>query len=168
MPEVVFFAVKVGFLALLWLFVVVAVRVIRTDVVAPPVARRPLEPSRAATPAPYPADAPPTGRAAAVPSRQPRQPTHLVVTEGSLAGTTVRLDRGPVTIGRAQDSTLVLTDDYASSHHARLVPSPDGWLLEDLSSTNGTFVARNRVVEPVPVGVGSSIRIGKTVLELRP
>jgi pSer/pThr/pTyr-binding forkhead associated (FHA) protein len=79
----------------------------------------------------------------------------------------VPLESGPITIGRAPDSTLVLTDDYVSTRHARLVPRGDQWLIEDLGSTNGTFLARDRVTSPTPVPVGVPIRVGRTVLELR-
>ena len=71
-----------------------------------------------------------------------------------------------MTLGRADDSTLVLTDDYASSHHARLAPGDGAWVLEDLGSTNGTFLGEAKVVRPTPVPVGTQIRIGKTVMEL--
>ena len=150
MPELVLVLLRFGFLALLWVFVLSAVRVIRTDLfgTAPP--RAPRVP------------------AAAAPNRQRRsQARALVVTQGSLAGTKVTLTEAPVTIGRADTSTLVLTDDYASSHHARLVPGDGAWLLEDLGSTNGTYLDRERVTAPVPVPIGTPIRIGKTVMELR-
>ena len=78
------------------------------------------------------------------------------------------LGASPVTLGRADDSTLVITDDYASSRHARLVPGGGAWTLEDLGSTNGTYLGGAKVVRPTPVPVGQQIRIGKTVLELRP
>jgi pSer/pThr/pTyr-binding forkhead associated (FHA) protein len=91
----------------------------------------------------------------------------LVVTEGALTGATRPLGSAPVTIGRAHDSTLVLTDDFASSHHARLVPRDGQWLIEDLGSTNGTYLDRTKVISPMPVPLGASVRIGKTVLELR-
>jgi pSer/pThr/pTyr-binding forkhead associated (FHA) protein len=94
-------------------------------------------------------------------------PRRLVVTEGALAGTTIRLGEEPVTLGRADDSTLVLTDDYASSRHARLVPGDGTWLVEDLGSTNGTYLGGAKVVRATPVPLGQPIRIGKTVLELR-
>lgn len=151
MPEVVLVLLRFGFLALLWVFVLSAVRVIRTDMFggAPPRAGR------------IPASA-------ASPSKQRRsQARALVVTQGSLAGTKVSLSGSPVTIGRADTSTLVLTDDYASTHHARLVPGDGAWLLEDLGSTNGTYLDRERVTAPVPVPIGTPIRIGKTVMELR-
>ena len=72
-----------------------------------------------------------------------------------------------MTLGRAHDSTLVLTDDYASNKHARLVPTGDAWTLEDLGSTNGTWLGSSKVARPTVVAVGLPIRIGKTVMELR-
>jgi pSer/pThr/pTyr-binding forkhead associated (FHA) protein len=90
-----------------------------------------------------------------------------VVTQGSLAGTTVSLGEAHVTIGRANDSTLVLDDDYASSRHARLFAQNGRWMVEDLGSTNGTYLDRAKVAGPTPVPLGVPIRIGKTVLELR-
>ena len=144
--------VKYGLLALLWLFVISAVRTMRAD----------LWGTRAAVRTPAPAAAP---RAA-----KPGRRTHarrLVVTEGSLAGTTISLGETAVTLGRADDSTLVLTDDYASSRHARLVPGDGSWLVEDLGSTNGTYLGQNKVTRPTPVPLGQPNRIGKTVRELR-
>lgn len=150
MPELVLVLLRFGFLALLWVFVLSAVRVIRTDLFG----TAPARPPRAAGSAP--------------PSRQRRSHARsLVVTQGSLAGTKVTLSGAPVTIGRADTCTLVLTDDYASNQHARLVPGEGAWLLEDLGSTNGTYLDRERVTAPVPVPIGTPIRIGKTVMELR-
>jgi pSer/pThr/pTyr-binding forkhead associated (FHA) protein len=160
MPELTLFLIRIGFLALLWLFVLVTVRVIRNDLfgaprLAAPVASRAAGPARAAPAKP------------AKPARRRNAPRRLVVVEGPLAGTSVELGDAPLTIGRAADSTLVLTDDYASSRHARLVPRNGQWLVEDLGSTNGTYVERGKVTAPTPVGPGTPIRIGKTVLELR-
>jgi hypothetical protein len=158
-------AVKYGLLALLWLFVVLAFRTVRNDLfgaragAGAPAVARPV-PSAAAprSPAARPAPGAKQGRSAA---------RRLVVTEGALAGTTIGLGEDPVTLGRADDSTLVLTDDYASSRHARLVPGEGAWLVEDLGSTNGTYLGAAKVVRPTPVPLGQPIRIGKTVLELR-
>jgi pSer/pThr/pTyr-binding forkhead associated (FHA) protein len=91
----------------------------------------------------------------------------LVVTEGALAGTIVPMHDGPITIGRAQDSTLVLTDEYVSARHARFLPQGDNWVLEDMGSTNGTYLNRQRLTRPTRVPLSVPIRIGKTVLELR-
>ncbi|WP_344672312.1 FHA domain-containing protein FhaB/FipA, partial [Catenulispora yoronensis] len=96
-------------------------------------------------------------------------PTRLVVVGGSLAGTTVNITSGQqVTMGRAHDSTIVLDDDYASSRHARLYPDASGqWIVEDLGSTNGTFLGQTKLNAPTVAAIGVPIRIGKTVLELR-
>ncbi len=151
---------KYGLLALLWVFVLICVRTIRADLSGKP----------AVVPAPVAAAAPKQAKAPK-PQRKKGVPRVLVVTEGTLQGTTLTLGDSPVTLGRAHDSTLVLTDDYASNRHARLVPTADGWSLEDLGSTNGTYLdsakGSAKVTRPTPVSVGSAIRIGKTVLELR-
>ena len=91
----------------------------------------------------------------------------LVVTGGNLAGTSITLTDQQITIGRAADATVVLTDDYASTRHARLFPQNGEWIVEDLGSTNGTYLDRQKVTQPTPVPVGVPVRIGKTVLELR-
>jgi pSer/pThr/pTyr-binding forkhead associated (FHA) protein len=94
-------------------------------------------------------------------------PRTLVVTQGSLKGTTIGLGQAPILIGRAPECPLVLEDDYASGRHARLSLQQGTWMVEDLGSTNGTFLGRNRVQAPTPVSPGSPVRIGRTVLELR-
>jgi FHA domain len=149
--------IRFGFLALLWLFVFAAMRVIRTDLrtsgqpriaVPPPPRRR----GKGATTVPRP----PAGT-----------PTHLMVTEGGLTGTRIGLTGAPVLIGRANDSTLVLEDDYASTRHARISLQDGTWMVEDLGSTNGTYVGSRKVDGPMPLEIGVPVRIGKTVLELR-
>ena len=149
--------VKYGLLVLLWVFVIVAFRTVKSDLFG----------SRAGARAPAVATAPRAAAATGKPVRQRSQARRLVVTEGALAGTTIGLSETVVTLGRADDSTLVLTDDYASTRHARLVPSEGSWTLEDLGSTNGTYLSGAKVVRPTPVPLGQQIRIGKTVLELR-
>jgi len=155
MPEIVLALARIGFLVLLWLFVFLALRVIRTDLFG-------TRASRVAAPPPA-AAAPRSGK----PARRRRTPRQLVVTQGALAGTKISLTDMPITIGRADDSTLVLTDDYASSRHARLMQRDGQWLVEDLGSTNGTYLDRSKVTGPTPVQPGAPIRIGKTTLELR-
>ena len=86
---------------------------------------------------------------------------------GGLAGTRIGLTGAPVLIGRANDSTLVLTDDYASTRHARISLQDGVWFVEDLGSTNGTYLGQRKVDSPMPLEIGVPVRIGKTVLELR-
>jgi hypothetical protein len=155
--ELALLLVRLGVLALVWLFVFLALRVIRLDVYGP---RVPRAGRQATAPPPKPAQQP-------NPKPTKKLARHLVITAGSLAGTSIELDNAPVTIGRAPDSTLVLTDDYASSHHARLVPRDGQWLVEDLGSTNGTYLDKTKVTTPTPIPNGGKVRIGKTVLELR-
>jgi len=156
MPEVVLAAARFGFLALLWIFVFIALGVIKSDLFG---TRR----TRAAT-QPRPVN---TG-ARAKPARSQRKAANtMVVTEGKLAGTRIGLSDQPISIGRANDSTLVLTDDYASTRHARIAQVDGQWMVEDLGSTNGTYLNRAKVTGPTPVPLGVPIRIGKTVIELR-
>jgi len=163
--------IRLGFLAVLWLFVIAAVGVVRTDLFGSATSARRQRRQRRQR-----ADARPRPPAAAKPSKKSRSgrpaggrgaPQHLNVTAGALAGTTLDLTGQQITIGRADDATLVLNDDYASTRHARLFPQDGQWIVEDLGSTNGTYLDRQKVTQPTPVPVGVPIRIGKTVLELR-
>ncbi len=148
---------RFGFLALLWLFVFAAVRVVRADL-------RASGQSRVSVPPPARRRA---RRAEAVTPPLPRGPSQLVVTEGGLVGTRISLTGAPVLIGRANDSTLVLTDDYASTRHARISLQDGVWFIEDLGSTNGTYYGQRKLDGAVPLEIGVPVRIGKTVLELR-
>jgi hypothetical protein len=150
-PELVLQLTRAGFLALLWLFVLAALRVVRSDLYAAS-GLRALVPGRRGAPRRG-------GRA-----RTARQ---LIVTAGALAGTRVTLDARPILIGRADDSTLVLDDDYASTRHARIAMQGEEWYVEDLGSTNGTYLDRAKVTGPTRVPLGVPVRIGKTVIELR-
>ena len=162
MPEFVLTVARYGFLVLLWIFVFTVVGVIRRDMFAGSRASRIVAaPRGVGAPAAAPAGRPARARRGKV-ARQ------LVVTAGALAGTRITLSEAPISIGRAEDSTLVITDDYASSRHARLVPRAGQWYIEDLGSTNGTYLDRGKVSAPTPVPLGVPIRIGRTSLELRP
>jgi pSer/pThr/pTyr-binding forkhead associated (FHA) protein len=150
--------IRVAFLAVLWLFVIAAIGVVRTDLFGTAAAkvRRPRN------------QAPPRPAAPARPQKPGRgTPRFLVVTEGALTGVSIDLVDQQITLGRANDATLVVNDDYASTHHARIFPQDGQWIVEDLGSTNGTYLDRQKVIRPTPVPVGVPIRIGKTVLELR-
>jgi pSer/pThr/pTyr-binding forkhead associated (FHA) protein len=159
MNELSLTIIRVAFLAVLWLFVIAAIGVVRTDLLGgPSTARR----GRARQ-----AQAPRQGRPARPPRAGRGSPRVLVVTAGALKGTSLDLSQQQITLGRANDATLVLNDDYASSRHARIFPQDGQWIVEDLGSTNGTYLDRQKVTRPMPVPLGVPIRIGKTVLELR-
>ena len=110
----------------------------------------------------------PRTRRGAAAARASSRPHQLVVVEGPLKGTTIPLAASPILLGRAQEATLVLEDDYASGRHARLFPQGSRWFIEDLGSTNGTYLADQQLTRALPVELGVPVRIGKTVIELRP
>ncbi|GAA2085515.1 antibiotic biosynthesis regulator FhaB [Streptomyces albiaxialis] len=170
MSELTLTVMRLGFLAVLWLFVIVSVQVIRSDLFGTRVTQRAAR--RAEGQRPQQRQAQQQQRPQQDRRRQRgggrNAPTKLVVSEGSLTGTTVALQGQTITLGRAHDSTIVLDDDYASSRHARIYPDRDGqWIVEDLGSTNGTYLDRTRLTTPTPIPPGAPIRIGKTVIELR-
>ncbi|AXG78939.1 MULTISPECIES: FHA domain-containing protein FhaB/FipA [Streptomyces] len=169
MSELTLTVMRLGFLAVLWLFVIVAVQVIRSDLFGTRVTQRGSRRNADARPQqPRQTPAPPQQRQQQGGRQRRGAPTKLVVSEGSLTGTTVALQGQTITLGRAHDSTIVLDDDYASSRHARIYPDRDGqWIVEDLGSTNGTYLDRTRLTTPTPIAPGAPIRIGKTVIELR-
>ncbi len=152
MSPFVLSVLKYALLALLYFFIYRAVRSIAVD----------LSGRRAAQPATTPAK-PPKVRA----TRGAKAPTSLVVhaPEGRRPKT-FRLSGG-LEIGRAESCQVRLDDTYASQHHARLSARDGSWFVEDLGSTNGTYVNDRRVQAPVEVRSGDVVRIGKTVMELR-
>ncbi|MCL2454919.1 MAG: FHA domain-containing protein [Micrococcales bacterium] len=157
MSELTVGLLRLGYLALLWLLVLSAISVLRRDLYGTKiVARRRLKPASAGGAA---------GRAPAG-AAGGRGPTRLVVTEGPLRGTIVPLGTAPVLVGRSPGCTLVLDDDYSSSRHARLYPQGEEWFVEDLGSTNGTYLGEVRVQAPTRVPPGTSVRIGQNVIEL--
>ena len=154
MPELVLDLLKYVFLFLLYIFVFRAVRAIYLEL-RPAGARRPAR-QRAAAPAP----ARPPAR------KQKKAPSKAVVVEGSSKGKTFQLGN-ELLIGRADKCQLVLDDTYVSQMHARIFPKGDGIMVEDLGSTNGTYMNRQRITSPTELQRGDRVKIGKTVLEMR-
>jgi pSer/pThr/pTyr-binding forkhead associated (FHA) protein len=154
--------IKFGFLALLWIFVLSAVSVIRSDLFG----------ARVDTPQA-------ANQAAAKRAKQPKQPkpkpqrkrrgapTKLVITEGSNAGESLPLSGETITLGRGGDATIRLDDDYVSTRHARFVTNGEEWFIEDMGSTNGTYIGSTRVTRATAITPGTAVRLGKTIVELR-
>ena len=173
MSELTITLLRLGYLALLWVLVLFAIGVLRRDLYGTRITDRRRR--KAAVPAAAAAAAVATEptKPETAPTRIPRAarsgsgPGRLVVTEGPLRGTIVPLGTSSVLIGRAPGCTLVLDDDYSSSRHARIFPQGGQWFVEDLGSTNGTFVADQRVEAPTPVPTGTPVRVGQSVLELQ-
>ena len=154
MSELTLFLIRIAYLAILWIFVLSAISVIRSDMFG---ARVP-EAARA-----------PRGKTPRQPKPTKRRgsPTHVLVTEGGNAGERAELDQAPVLIGRGADAAIRLDDDYVSTRHARIAASGDEWFVEDLGSTNGTYIGSVRITQPTTITLGTQVRIGKTILELR-
>jgi len=91
----------------------------------------------------------------------------LSVVEGprELRGVTLQLS-GPILIGRSPDADLVIADDFVSSIHAKVSPSGDGAIVEDLNSTNGTIVNGQPATRPLQVREGDLIDLGTNRLKV--
>lgn len=147
MPDIVLELLKYAFLVILYIFISRAIRATYVE----------LQPTTTGA-------APAAQRA---PQRKTKKgPRKAVVTEGPKKGQTFELDR-ELTIGRADKCQVVLDDTYVSQMHARIFPKGEGFVLEDLGSTNGTYLNRRRITAPVELQRGDLVKIGKTVLELR-
>lgn len=157
---------RFGFLALLWVFVFVILAGMRRDLGIGQTLRFTSLPGRKKKDKKRD-----EGKAAAStgPQKQqaPQRPGQLAIIGGPGSGSVARLGDAPVLLGRAQDCTLPLDDDYCSGHHARLFPQGSRWFLEDLGSTNGTFVRDQRLTRATLVEPGVPFTVGRTVIELR-
>ena len=155
MPDLVLLILKYVFLAILWIFVARAVRAVLIE----------LRPAKAAGPA--------SRSAAPVPAQPParkmkKPPGKAVVVEGAnLKGRSFPLT-GELTIGRSdQCNVKVEGDSYVSSVHARIYARDGSYMVEDLGSTNGTYLNRRRITAPAELQRGDRVKVGKTVLEMR-
>lgn len=169
MSELTITLMRLGLLVLLWVFVFAIVGVLRGDLYGTRVVARRATTGRAAPSGAATRRDRAAQRAEAKATRASlgRMPTRLTVTEGPLVGTSLPLRESGTLIGRNPEAALVLDDDYASGRHVRISRAEDGWVAEDLGSTNGTYLDGRRLTTPAPVTVGSQLRIGKTVVELQ-
>ena len=157
MSELTLTLIKLGFLAVLWLFVLSAVSVIRSDIFG-----------TKAPSAPRPAKNKQKAPAKAKSRKAPRGvPTKLQVVSGPNAGQSVPLGDKPILLGRGTDAAIRLDDDYVSTRHARFATNGEQWFVEDLGSTNGTYLGSQRITSPVPIGLGIAVRLGKTIVDLQ-
>ncbi len=155
MPAIVLDLLKYVFLAVLYVFVARAVRAVYLELRSSQPARE--RGRRKAPPAP-----------ARAPSRKAKKgPKKAVVVEGLTKGKSYSLG-DELTIGRAEKCHLVLDDTYVSQVHARIYSKSDGtFMVEDLGSTNGTYLNRRRITSPAELQRGDRVKIGKTVMELK-
>jgi pSer/pThr/pTyr-binding forkhead associated (FHA) protein len=168
--ELTLLLLRVGFLAVLWGFVFAIVFALRSDLFGQKARKLPQPAAATAAPvapAPAPQAAPRQSPPPAPTPAGSRDARRLVITSGSKEGLEIELPSEQLTIGRAGESGLVIRDDYTSTHHARLLLWADGWVVQDLDSTNGTFLDGTRVFVPTPVPLNTPVKIGTTSFELR-
>lgn len=166
MGELTLLVLRVAFLMVLWAFVFAIVYALRSDLFGQKVRRMPAPtvPAGPQYPAPAPAPKPAVSRPEPAGSLGARR---LVITSGAKEGLEIDLPDELLTIGRSHESDLVIRDDYTSTHHARLLLWADGWVIQDLDSTNGTFLDGTRVIVPTQVPLHTPVTIGTTSFELR-
>ncbi|WP_459610459.1 FHA domain-containing protein FhaB/FipA [Corynebacterium urogenitale] len=158
---------KIGLLLLLWFFIWMTVRAMRSDAdrasglsaAAPVVAAAPFVQNE---------DNSHNGGGRGFGAfRRAKAPSALTLVSGPLMGTHLELQGyKEVTIGRSQSATLVLEDDFASGRHARLIKRGPDWFLEDLDSRNGTFIGSQRIDQPEKLSAGMEVRIGQTLVRM--
>ncbi len=143
MTDLVITILRFGFLALLWFAIIRMFLILRADL---------------------------TGEkkyGVIKPKRVQVEPRELVVVEGPAAGAKVSIEKRPITIGRASICDLTLEDDFISSRHLRVSMQSNGYVVEDLGSTNGTWVEGERLSEPVLIKPGVRIKMGRNTLTIR-
>ncbi len=151
---------RLGFLVLLWALVLFAIGVLRADIYGTRILTRGRGLTRKAPPKPVKPKRQSTGITAPAPTSK------LAIVAGPLRGTTVPLASAPVSIGRAPTSTIVLEDDYCSAKHARVYSDSGRWMIEDLGSTNGTYVDDALLDDPIELKQGAVIRLGATEIKM--
>ena len=152
MPDLVLDLLKYVFLAVLYIFIARVVRFIYLE----------LRPAGSAP-------APRRSSTAPAPSAKGKKRTFrkAAVIEGAQKGKSFELGDEFI-VGRADKCHLVLTDDtYVSQMHARFFSKDGTFMVEDLGSTNGTYLNRRRITSPTELQRGDRVKIGKTVLEMR-
>jgi hypothetical protein len=146
-PPLIVTTLKFLFIALLYVFIARAIRVIYLDLVGPRASGRKQAQRRA-------------------PVRRRGVPRLISVTEPDKPMRTYELE-SEVTFGRTDECDIALDDTYVSTKHARIFEKDGTWLVEDLGSTNGTYLNRTKVTTPSPLSVGDEVRVGKTIVEVR-
>ena len=160
MSELTLVLIRFAYLAILWIFVLSCISVIRSDMFGARVARQASDRGQSR---------PERRQKNKAKASKPRRgvPTQVVIVEGGNKGETISLEQAPLLIGRGNDAAIRLDDDYVSTRHARIAASGDQWFVEDLGSTNGTYIGNARITQPTTLTLGTQVRVGKTVIELR-
>jgi len=170
MSELTLLLFRIGFLIALWVFVFFVVFVVRSDLFGTRVKKLPVAKVAVSKPdnvflTSTGADARPA--VARTPVSASNAPAALLITSGSNRGAELALTGDAISIGRSSDSTIVIRDDYTSTHHARIENRSGTWFVNDMGSTNGTFVNSKKLTGPVELTRGMNITVGETTFEVR-
>ena len=165
MSELALLLVRIGFVAVLWIFIFSLLSVIRADIYGRRVIRSVAQQSGSSVSNVDTGDNPEIETEGEV---EAGGPSHLYVITGVSAGSKIPLDKRELFIGRAPSCELIVTDEFASSQHAKVVHIGGDWVIQDLDSTNGTFVDGVRIQTPEVLRMNIPVRVGKTTFELRP
>lgn len=161
MSELALFLVRIGFVAVLWIFILSLLSVIRADLYGRRVISRIAKQNAPNLAAGSVVDL-------GIEDGDSFEPTSIAIITGRNAGTNLNIEgKKEILVGRTANSDLVINDEFASSMHAKLVLVGDDWVLQDLNSTNGTFLDGKKVTTPATIRAGMTIRIGTTNFELR-
>jgi hypothetical protein len=144
---------KFTFLGLLYFFVFRALRVGIEEVRGRPAGRR--------------QEAQPRQARGQRPARKARDASSVVLLNAEGKKLASAKLNGTLQIGRAEACQIRLDDTYASQFHARIFNKGNEWYVEDLGSTNGTYLNQRKVSGPTPIGAGDRVKIGKSVIEVR-
>ena len=153
MPEPLLKLLELCLLALLWLFFLRVLRAVWTEVRGPAVAVAAARPT-------------PTTSGRRAPGRKKGTPRLVVVDPKERKGRAYEL-KDEQTVGRAAGCQITLDDTYVSQLHARIFTKDGAWFVEDLGSTNGTFVNEQQLAAPAMLQPGDTVRVGQTTMELR-
>jgi hypothetical protein len=154
-PPFVLTVLKVVFLAFLYFFVYRAIRSAYVDLRGARSRQAAARPPRARAHEP------------SAPGRAGKPPRSVVILDERGSKLATHQLNGQLQIGRAEACQIQLPDTYASQFHARIFEKDGVWLVEDLGSTNGTYLNQRRITAPVEVRAGDRVRVGKTTLELK-
>ena len=151
MPESLLTILKLFLLVLLYLFFLRVLRAVWAEISGPKIVEAPARRSRRER-------RPPRGRSA--------EPRLVVVEPDDQRGRAFELAQ-EMTVGRAAGCQIVLDDTYVSQLHTRLFQRDGQLMVDDLGSTNGTYLNNRKVSGPMMMNRGDKLRIGKTVMELQ-
>jgi pSer/pThr/pTyr-binding forkhead associated (FHA) protein len=179
MSDLALFLVRAAFVVVLWIFIFTIISVVRSDLFgqklvrkvvnanAPQVLSTPILPPSAGQPATASGGFAQPASKSSKAAKPAIVAERLLITAGDKAGYQLKLGNRDITIGRSESSDLVIDDEFASTNHARLFKANGLWMVEDLNSTNGTYLDGEKVTSAVVLAAGAEVRIGKTAFELQ-